>query len=84
LLTTLSDTEIAARFTGPQHFPRRTDHSVQTLDGRSGRFGWQGSTAMPSTQRGSPRRLLRSGCPTSLSEPRPLVGYRCLSDGRSG
>jgi IclR family transcriptional regulator, blcABC operon repressor len=33
LLTTLTDTEIAARFTGPQHFPRRTDHSVQTLDG---------------------------------------------------
>jgi hypothetical protein len=26
--------EIAARFTAPQHFPRRTDHSVQTLDGR--------------------------------------------------
>lgn len=33
LLTTLSDTEIAARFTGPQHFPRRTERSVQTLDG---------------------------------------------------
>jgi IclR family transcriptional regulator, blcABC operon repressor len=33
LLTTLTDTEIAARFTGPQHFPRRTDQSVQTLDG---------------------------------------------------
>jgi DNA-binding IclR family transcriptional regulator len=33
LLTTLSDAEIAARFTGPQHFPRRTDQSVQTLDG---------------------------------------------------
>ena len=33
LLTTLTDSEIAARFTGPQHFPRRTDHSVQTLDG---------------------------------------------------
>ena len=33
LLTTLTDIEIAARFTGPQHFPRRTDHSVQTLDG---------------------------------------------------
>ena len=32
LLTTLSDTEISARFTGPQHFPRRTEHSVQTLD----------------------------------------------------
>jgi IclR family transcriptional regulator, blcABC operon repressor len=33
LLTTLPDTEIAARFTGPRHFPRRTDRSVQTLDG---------------------------------------------------
>lgn len=33
LLTTLSDNEIAARFAGPQHFPRRTDRSVQTLDG---------------------------------------------------
>jgi DNA-binding IclR family transcriptional regulator len=33
LLTTLTDTEIAARFTGPQHFPPRTDHSVQTIDG---------------------------------------------------
>jgi IclR family transcriptional regulator, blcABC operon repressor len=33
LLTTLSDTEIAARFTAPQHFPRRTERSVQTLDG---------------------------------------------------
>ena len=33
LLTTLSDTEIAARFTGPQHFPHRTERSVQTLDG---------------------------------------------------
>jgi IclR family transcriptional regulator, blcABC operon repressor len=32
-LTTLTDIEIAARFTGPQHFPRRTDHSVQTFDG---------------------------------------------------
>ena len=33
LLTTLTDSEIAGRFTGPQHFPRRTDQSVQTLDG---------------------------------------------------
>jgi DNA-binding IclR family transcriptional regulator len=33
LLTTLSDSEIAARFSGPQHFPQRTDHSVQNLDG---------------------------------------------------
>lgn len=33
LLTTLSDAEIAARFSGPQHFPLRTDQSVQTLDG---------------------------------------------------
>ena len=33
LLSTLSDTEITRRFTGPQHFPRMTDHSVQTLSG---------------------------------------------------
>ena len=33
LLTTLTDAEIAGRFSGPQHFPRRTDQSVQTLDG---------------------------------------------------
>src|SRR4029450_11446046 len=33
LLTTLSDTEIAARVTGPPPLPRRTEHSVQTLDG---------------------------------------------------
>jgi len=32
LLTLLTDAEIAARFTGPQAFPRRTEHSVQTLD----------------------------------------------------
>ncbi len=33
LLTTLTDHEISARFTGPQHFPRRTEQSVQNLDG---------------------------------------------------
>ncbi|HSU34456.1 MAG TPA: IclR family transcriptional regulator [Propionibacteriaceae bacterium] len=32
LLTLLTDVEIAARFAGPQAFPRRTEHSVQTLD----------------------------------------------------
>lgn len=32
LLTTLSDAQISARFTGPQYFPRMTDRSVQTLD----------------------------------------------------
>lgn len=32
LLTTLRDSEIAVRFTGPQHFPRRTERSVTTLD----------------------------------------------------
>lgn len=31
LLTTLTDSEIAGRFTGPQHFPRLTDRSVQNL-----------------------------------------------------
>jgi DNA-binding IclR family transcriptional regulator len=34
----LADTEIAARFTGPQHFPRRTDQSVQTLDALLGKI----------------------------------------------
>lgn len=33
LLTTLSDTEIATRFAGPQHFPLLTDRSVRTLSG---------------------------------------------------
>lgn len=33
LLTTLDDDEITDRFTGPQHFPRRTERSVATLDG---------------------------------------------------
>lgn len=33
LLTTLSDDEIAARFFGPEHFPRRTPTSVATLSG---------------------------------------------------
>lgn len=33
LLTTLTDHEIAERFAAPQHFPRRTVHSVQNLDG---------------------------------------------------
>jgi IclR family transcriptional regulator, blcABC operon repressor len=31
LLTTLADTEIAARFSGPQHFPQLTERSVRTL-----------------------------------------------------
>ena len=31
LLTTLTDTEIAARFSGPQHFPQLTERSVRTL-----------------------------------------------------
>lgn len=33
LLTTLTDTEIAARFSGVQHFPQLTEHSVRTLTG---------------------------------------------------
>lgn len=33
LLTSLSDAEITRRFTGPQHFPRMTDKSVQSWSG---------------------------------------------------
>lgn len=33
LLSTLSDSEIADRFSGPQHFPRMTEHSVSSLSG---------------------------------------------------
>ena len=31
LLTTLTDSEIAARFSGPQHFPQLTERSVRTV-----------------------------------------------------
>lgn len=33
LLTTLTDAEITARFSGPQHFPQMTERSVRTLPG---------------------------------------------------
>ena len=49
LLTPLTDTEIAARFSGPQHFPRLTERSVRTVPALLPRSAPRANVATPST-----------------------------------
>ena len=71
LLTTLTDTEIADRFSGPQHFPQLTERSVRTR----ARHCWprsapRGSAATPST--------------TTRSIPASSAWRWCCRRGRAG